>query len=232
MKPILCTASVVRNLLNIEVGSWPAKAIDPSKPFQWQDRRIVKPQPNDVGFGKRSIVRPYCTGTEWPLAYYEMRGSCWNSSSPLIPPNKVGDALYVRETFFHEAASYDETLGGGPYHGGGTYYRADYDASRKPDMPPWKPSIHMPRELSRIHLEVMRVRVEHACDISENDAAAEGCGFSYYKESDSQPDPGESRSKSVMRPTRKMAFRALWERLYGPDAWEKWVWVFDLKRIK
>lgn len=79
------------------------------------------------------------------------------------------------------------------------------------------PSIHMPRELSSIHLEVMRVRVERACDISEEDALAEGVkigGMTRYQ--------GEA----------KVAFHALWLTCYGPDSWNKWVWCFDLKRIK
>jgi hypothetical protein len=33
-------------------------------------RRVVKPQPNEVGFGRGCQVHPYCTGTSWPLAYY------------------------------------------------------------------------------------------------------------------------------------------------------------------
>jgi hypothetical protein len=252
---LLCKPQVVRNFLNVAVNSWQPRAIDPSKPMQWQDRRLIKPQPEDVGFGKNSTVSPYCTGTEWPLAYYERRGSCWNNSPPLMPPHKVGDVLYVRESFAQvhpcqigaDRYSQDGTAGipgpppvkyrviyksDGPYnwchHIQGFPYRARCECDLKDDAeiwhfekPVWTPSIHMPKEFSRIHLEVMRVRVERACDISEEDALAEGMIDDVnYVAGDHINDPA------------KYLFRQLWTSLYGPDAWNKWVWVYDLKRVK
>lgn len=32
-----------------------------------QTRRPIKPQPEQVGFGQNCQVKPYCTGTKWPL---------------------------------------------------------------------------------------------------------------------------------------------------------------------
>lgn len=61
-------------------------------------RRIVKPQPEEVGFGKQCEIKPYCTGTDWPMAYYEKRGACWNSSKPLTGM-RLGDRIWVRETW-------------------------------------------------------------------------------------------------------------------------------------
>lgn len=211
MKPILCAGSVVRAFLNQEIDASPApKAIDPAKPMQWQDRRPIKDAYERNGylsFNKPPAILNFEINATLGDRIIE-RGLC---------PLKVGDVLYVRETFFHEPASHDETLGGGPYHPGHTYYRADYSEDRKPDMPPWKPSIHMPRELSRLFLEVMRVRVERACDISEEDARAEG-------QADWKVPTGQMVSDAVNN------FSALWESLY-PGKWEAWVWVYDLKRI-
>jgi hypothetical protein len=63
-----------------------------------QTRRVVHPQPEEVGFGHNAIVREYCTGKPWPLAYYEMRASCWNSSSGLVCPyGRKGDFLWMHE---------------------------------------------------------------------------------------------------------------------------------------
>jgi hypothetical protein len=179
LKPLLCKPQIVRNFLNVAVNSWPPKAIDPSKPFQSQDRRPIKPQPSDV-----------------EQAYHGPG-----------KPHKVGDILYVRESFLLRHAG--ETVN----------FKADFDPIEAAGISGmyggWKPSMHMPRELSRIHLEVMRVRVERACDISEEDARAEGYDIAQYNH-DLKP---------------RQWFQYIWRDIYGPDAWEKFVWVYDLKRI-
>lgn len=81
-----------------------------------------------------------------------------------------GDRLWVRET--HAVVPFQ-----------GVLYRADEWAEgmvakwrSDPHYPQikWTPSIHMPRTLSRITLEVTEVRVERLQEISEEDALAEG----------------------------------------------------------
>lgn len=80
--------------------------------------------------------------------------------------------LWVRETWAQPAA-----LDPGP-----TVYPADYPAcvpNGYENIPPaeaitWKPSIHMPRSLCRLVLEVTGVRVERLNDCSEADAIAKG----------------------------------------------------------
>jgi hypothetical protein len=202
--PLLCAASVVRNFLNVEVGSWPPRAIDSSKPMQWQDRRPTKPQPNiwqeawghetgNPGDGRCFWVPEGTSkrilGTENFIEYF-----C---------PAKVGDVFYVRESFRAVGRRF--------------IFRAD----NPNDDQPYKPSLHMPKWTSRIHLEVMRVRVERACDISEQDAVAEGV-MSYWLQ----------QAGDHLIDAEQYLFKSLWEKLYGPDAWEKFVWVYDLKRIK
>lgn len=126
---------------------------------------------------------------ESPVSRHKSSHLVWKPSAA-----RVGDVLYVRESFCSTGTD--------------IYFAADEIAGLK-----WRPSIHMPRELSRIHLEVMRVRVERACDISEDDCIAEGT-------------PPEKDWPC------EYPFRHLWIKLYGADAWEKWVWVYDLKRIR
>lgn len=133
-------------------------------------------------------------------------------------PAEVGDVFYVRETLrkakFKAVESYWAVFAcdSEPVYEG----QSCVEWRWKKDI---VPSIHMPKELSRIHLEVMRVRVERACDISEDDCIAEGCHrLSIFG------------LRHGVSPTGN--FQSLWTDLYGPDAWEKWVWVYDLKRVK
>lgn len=90
-------------------------------------------------------------------------------------PHQVGDILYVRETF-----CYDDFDNGGET----IYYKADYGERHLKDLftdcgMKWKPSIHMPKEASRIFLKVTDVRVERLQDITVEQVKKEGvldCG--------------------------------------------------------
>ncbi len=81
-------------------------------------------------------------------------------------PYKVNDILYVRETW----REHIRPLGSPKSYG----YRAATD-DRVACLFDWKPSIHMPKEAARIFLKVTGVRVERLQDITEEQAAAEGC---------------------------------------------------------
>ncbi len=73
-------------------------------------------------------------------------------------PYKVGDYLYVRETW----AAYSRTYGTMPT----LIYKAD---GNSPNGIKWHPSIHMPKEAARIFLRVTNVRVERLQDIITGD---------------------------------------------------------------
>lgn len=76
---------------------------------------------------------------------------------------KVGDILYVRETFCK-------------WINGKYYFKADpipVDKGVREDVK-WKPALHMPKEAARIFPRVTGVRVQRLWDISPNDCIAEG----------------------------------------------------------
>lgn len=138
------------------------------------------------------------------------------------PYGKVGDRLWVRETWLSADDGY--------YY----MYRADMpmhwnalDTPHGEDVDlvasdfKWKPSIFMPREASRITLEITNVRIERLNDISEEDAAAEGSELSC----------GEMKQDF---PNYKRTFHRLWDSInakyHGWDA-NPFVWVIEFKKL-
>lgn len=174
-----------------------------------QTRRIVKPQPRVLNNGMWYV--PFKNEINWIFNY--ILGDKVMAYAK-FPYGKVGDRLWVRETF-HEYSH-------------GILYRADmpmrWDAENtehgeavtlKAEDYKWKPSIFMPRWASRITLEITGVRVERLNDISEEDAIAEGITH-----------------RTMNCP--KVEFRHLWESINGEGSWDEnpWVWVIEFKRVK
>ena len=168
-----------------------------------QTRRVVKPQPKPSSFKSDEEL-------SWRQA--------WNL--PKCPYGVPGDRLWVRETI--EVLSF----------GAGTaqiQYRADGSTriigDRKlPDRLGSIPSIHVPRQASRITLEVTDVRVERLQDISEEDAQAEGIH---------QPAIGNISVAQKMGVCR-YGFANVWESINGEESWDAnpWVWVVEFKEVK
>jgi hypothetical protein len=138
------------------------------------------------------------------------------------------DRLWVRETFHHGDAWYDERPGmeWKNCHRDGKCTWVDYAATFDPKKGErdfaWTPSIFMPRWASRITLEITGIRVEHVQDISEADAEAEGIQF--IREA---PDCDETL-------TARDLFEVLWDSInekcgFGWDA-NPWVWVIEFRR--
>nr|WP_207719603.1 hypothetical protein [Clostridium cadaveris] len=97
-------------------------------------------------------------------------------------PYQVGDILWVRETW---TKLYEVDANGfTQWDKEKIYYAADGDPDielvdedgflKEDRCIKWKPSIHMPKSLARIFLEVTSVRAERLKDITEDGAKAEG----------------------------------------------------------
>lgn len=92
------------------------------------------------------------------------------------PPYKVGDILYVRETWSTQYNGVNDDNGYGAY-----VYKADgveLDNSEG-NCSRWKPSIHMPKEAARIFLRVTDVSVERLQAMKYEDFNKEGFLTSY-----------------------------------------------------
>lgn len=143
----------------------------------------------------------------------------------LCPYGQPGDRLWVREAF---AGSIAYERHGYPLKEWGN--KLWYLADGEPRSGQWtrpRPSIHMPRCLSRITLEITEVRVERVNDISEEDSRAEGA-----PEAPTPMSLMYSRCE-VLRTRYREGFADLWESIHGPGSWaaNPWVWVVGFRRL-
>jgi hypothetical protein len=193
-RPILFSAPMIRAIL---AGT------------KTQTRRVVKPQPEHPHFGGRAPLM-LALDDEGIELYLHSRVL---AQAIRCPYGKVGDRLWVRETFLDLGAIY--------------LYRAEAHAEDERALvargQPWRPAIHMPRAASRITLEVTEVRVERLQHISEADAIAEGVNV--------HPDHHGKPQTSLYSPVQ--AYRDLWEQINGLGSWEAnpWVWSVHFKRL-
>lgn len=130
-------------------------------------------------------------------------------------PYRTGDILYVRETW----AEVPDLFGEFPQ----PIYKADIKDDHDYDLlgeVKWRPSIHMPKEASRIFLRVTAVSVERLQNITEEQAAKEGC------------IGPETSDLPVLH-----AFVDLWNSTLKKDSdctWmhNPWVWVIEFERCE
>lgn len=190
-----------------------------------QTRRIVKSQPPSderimVGhFHPTEIYRgEEVPGTETYGAFTS--DGVWALRCPHGEP---GDRLWVREAFH-------VTNGAQRWEDGTVLYRADHGidiGGSYVDCAKWKPSIHMPREFSRITLEIDCVRIERLNDISANDCMTEG--IELFSGNKFHPPGLNALDDAIYRDT----FIKLWESLNGHNSWNAnpWVWVIEFRRV-
>lgn len=195
-------------------------------------RRVVKPQPHarvDAVKWQDVII----TGCNTPdqSGFAMMRGCVIESEAMRCPYGTPGDLLWVRETFWHRES----------FHGD---YLIDYRYCATEPTPPgsidpndydtlegyWRkmPSIFMPRETSRITLEVTGVRVERLLEISEQDAIAEGVQWPKYDDFEPVTIDGVTSGPA------RIAFKELWSNINSPESWDAnpWVWVVEFRKVE
>lgn len=217
MKPILFNTEMVRAILEGR------KTVT---------RRLVKPAPaGDGSKPEELITRP---------GYWNQ----WSDDYVYRQPCKIGDILYVRETWkfipcidcekkqcnfipitYEDKHSVTE---------GCFDYRADYYSQTRI---PWNPSIHMPKEAARIFLSVSDVRVERLQDITEEQARAEGA-MPFCLSVDSVDTPDSERTWHEVGPAIPQ-FIKIWDATIKSKGRERygwaanpWVWVISFERCE
>jgi len=137
----------------------------------------------------------------------------------LIPRHKIGDILWVKETWTEWCGIWTKYL-----------YRADKDVLPKVQDETinkfgakWKPSAHMPKEAARIFLRVTDVRAERLQDITISDCVKSGAIDALYKE-----PWNEAQIINL--------YAAFWNEFNAKRgySWESnpWVWVDDFERCE
>jgi len=181
-----------------------------------QTRRVIVPQPFDWIQTVRSDE--YTSGIWWFGRGGDVGREVNARSCPYGVP---GDRLWTKESYWS--------------FGGEIHYSEDV-TSELLAKPHWQGGKHvssrfMPKVYSRLTLEVVNVRVERVQDITEEDARAEGCPFSWdgkhYDPPTPQQDPWQGYGRS--------SFIMLWDSINAKRGfgWEKnpWVWVVTFKRM-
>ncbi|HBQ8807657.1 TPA: hypothetical protein L9B96_002834 [Klebsiella pneumoniae] len=189
------------------------------RPIKWKQTRFTE-------IGERE------DGSKWPWSE-DAEHACdfWHP----CPFGAVGDRIWVREAYRFPASLDDVSPTGVGEMAVATGYRKPWaptfyeftgtfsDGWKGFETPPkvsdagkLRPSIHMPRWASRILLEITNVRVERLRSMSQDDARAEGVIAA--------SGPMEAG----------LAFRELWDSIYGEESWKAnpWVWVIEFKRVE
>jgi hypothetical protein len=195
-RPILFSAPMVRAILEGR---------------KTQTRRILT-----VPWHKGRRARPYepyYVDNDGRLEFCDEYGDYHDYEATFLSPyGRPGDRLWVKESIRR-----DEGFDSSSYIADG--------APTVADAWPWKnkalPSIHCPRGLSRITLEVTRVRVERLTSISKADARAEGVTL-----------PLDGDGMPCGSPVTQ--FAELWESINGKGAWHAnpWVWVIEFRKME
>jgi len=183
-----------------------------------QTRRVIKPQADNP---------PY-------LHVFPSGEQGWMSNTPhkygstvahFCPYGQPGDRLWVREAWadpipglpprYRADAVRDDSGERNGWWIGEVFYKRE---------PKWHPSIHMPRSVSRITLEITDVRVERLQDINSDrhdDVLKEGWPFEEEGKADENP---------------VALFRRYWDSLNAKRdcGWDTnpWVWAISFKRIE
>lgn len=196
-RPILMSAEMVRAILDGK---------------KTQTRRPVRPQParkRDSEYEHGDVFMAYDGPhrIENPRGRDKAAAGMLNEKLMACPFGVPGDRLWVRETW---------------YHNGGAYcYRADYEDEVARGIR-WCPSLHMPREASRIMLEITDVRVQRVQKISVVGCRAElGCVCA-------------PRARWL---GERRLFSEIWNTLYSMKpglSWAEnpWVWAVTFKVVE
>jgi hypothetical protein len=207
-RPILFSAPMVRAIL---AGQ------------KTQTRRTIKWETYEPGYSLAFSgleAGYYCTGVPtsgWVLRSRGGGGGCWNDRTKRIfcPQGMAGDRLWVREAWRGPGWCDDRPPRDIPV-GTPIDYLADPPGGPK-NVGKYRHARFMPRWMSRLTLEVTKVRVQRLHDISEEEAISEGVDAVSLRD---MPRQGTL--------CRWDDFAQIWDLINGEGAWKANPWVFAI----
>lgn len=224
-RPILFKGPMVRGIFG-DVKTQTRREMDPQPP---REAAVVDPYNGNYGH-----FTAWSADHKMFLEPGNVKGTAHWRCRQGVP----GDRLWVRETWLPFIP--EHVIDGKKYA-----YRADIardfedvERCREELHYKWKPSIFMPREASRLTLEITGLRAQKLQEISEADARAEGIRevtkdgvvkkYCVYDRGDMSSVPWAEMPRTAVE-----AYRALWETINGKGSWDRnpWVWVIEFKRV-
>lgn len=163
-------------------------------------RKTVTRRPVKVDY-ERGMTGPVVRGKDGTvsvLGFAPIAGLC--------PFGSIGDLLYVRETF--RLYNKSDECGCSDYCSCPPTGTPLYLATHNDGESKWKPSIHMPRSISRITLKITDVRIKKLNDLRKSDDQVKKEGFENWPR-----------------------FKHVWESIYGQSNPNDYVWVIEFEVI-
>lgn len=196
-----------------------------------QTRRIIKPQPYYIenGWqwdGNRQKAKK-ATGSI-TVCGKDVKPET-DEFFPASAKYKIGDILWVRETFLDISELKDSPL----FHAhdkGDFVFKADNEFIGCHN---WKPSIYMPKDAARYFLKVTNVRCERLQDISEEDSKKEGTTKGRFLLGPNMIKKQFQLEHSV-HGSHYEGFKYIWHVINGAESWKAnpWVFVYDFEKIE
>lgn len=127
-----------------------------------------------------------------------------------------GDRLWVRENWRADDFAKDDPAR--------TIYQADAPAdvlAETKGVIKWRPSIHLPRQRSRLTLVVRAVKIERLQAIREAGCIAEGAEIIQLSGNPVDDGPMVRLGPAHVYGTPRTWYRELWDTLHGSGAWDR-----------
>lgn len=185
-------------------------------------------------------------------AVAELAEAAKSAAIKVCPYGSVGERLWVRETFRETYDIDDRPVM--EYRAGGTRLILGKSIQHGEHrctsiLPPWRPSIHMPRWASRLTLEITDVRVQRLQELSDDDVLAEAPPVPVTRDhrvlwrlsgkfppSDYWPVKTFDEFKALPNWeawVHRSHFASLWESINGAGSWEanRRVWCISFRPL-